>query len=120
MAFSFLLIMSFQLRAEDQCMAIIVDHLKVVEESESLLANLGEKSSFISAHEITLLQRNLTARFNSLKNLLNKYNGDQENSEANCSPYLTGEAIAIYDFTLAQESIFADNLLIMENFPKFN
>lgn len=107
-AFSILVLMSFQVKAEDQCMTVIVDHLKVVEESETLLANLGEKSSFISAHEITLLQRNLTARFNSLKNLLKRYSSEQDDSEGSCSPYLTGEAIAIYDFTLAQESIFAD------------
>lgn len=92
------------LHAADVCTETATQHLELVGRTETYLASVAENSKGISSFEITQIQKKLTARFLSLKNVLATY----ENAANNCAPTLTGSAIAIHDFTKVRTSIFAN------------
>ncbi len=104
-------------QAENICEYVVNKHIEVVTASELEIKSIRPHSNAITAYEITLLQKNLTNRYLSLKKLLAIY----ENQAEGCSPSL-GRATAIYDFSLVGNSVFADTHLrrVFKGFSKFN
>ena len=100
------LLASYSVHADDQCFDSLNSHIDILEGSESLIKELAPRAENISSYEIVQLQKNLTKRYLSLKNLISVY----ENNPA-CSPRALGKAVAIYDFTKIGENIFANKHL---------
>jgi uncharacterized protein YycO len=103
--------------AEDNCSSKLSDHLSLIEESDELILELSQRSKEITSFEITELQKNMTARYLSLKNLIAVY----ENSANHCSPKVVGKAIAIYDFSDIGLKVFSNTELrrVVKGFKKF-
>jgi hypothetical protein len=83
--------------AADRCDEAVDTHMEVINKSEFFIATIAPHSNKISSYEITLLQKNLTARYVDLKNTL-----------AVCNANLLSKAVAIYDYNLFGDSIFAN------------
>lgn len=106
----FLSLNSFAAHAEDACVDILSDHIQAINSSEELLRKLGENANEITPFQIIEMQKSMTARFLSLKNLLAATN-DTNYDFTRCTPKLLTTALAIYDFSLAGKSIFANDVL---------
>ncbi|MBY0412999.1 MAG: hypothetical protein K2Q18_02485, partial [Bdellovibrionales bacterium] len=100
--------------AADVCLTKAGDHTQYVEESNKFIASLSEHSKTITAYEITQLQKNLTERYKSLKELQATYEND-------CSPKVLATAIAIYDFSSMGDDIFKNTELrrVVKGFKKY-
>lgn len=100
------------------CEDMVVSHMEALEQSESYISSLKIKGDAITAFDITQLQKNLTARFGSLKGLLELY----KNKDLNCNPKVLAPAIAVYDLSRMGQSIFADTELrrIVLGFSKYS
>lgn len=99
------------------CQYAVNQHIELVTASEAEIKSIRPHSKAITAYEITLLQKNLTKRYNSLKKVLALY----EDKKRSCQSAL-GRATAIYDFSLVGESVFSDTHLrrVFKGFSKFN
>lgn len=103
--------------AQDVCESLLLNHLQIVEKSESMIEKLKQKQENITGFDITQLQKNLTDRFGNLKYLMGQFNY----KELDCSPKILAEAIAVYDLSKMGKSIFADKELrrIVLGFSKY-
>ncbi len=88
-------LVSSSLLAQEDCSEVLNTHIKLVDQSESLIQKMvSHKSEEITQFEISSLQKMLTARYAHLKKTMQAYS-----AENGCQPALLGEAVAIYDFT---------------------
>ncbi|MBP9680448.1 MAG: hypothetical protein KBD76_03500 [Bacteriovorax sp.] len=107
------------LQGQESCEEVLLNHIKVVDESESFIHELTHKSTYeITQYEITMLQKILTNRFAHLNKALSAFKESDEVS--GCYPSILGQAIAVYDFALLGNSVFGDIELrrIVFNFTK--
>lgn len=108
--------LTFQtLRAEDLCTEALKNHINEIDSSESFLKELRIKSTDITSYEITLFQKNMTKRYESLKKLQELY------KTQDCSPKVLATAVSIYDFSLVGNSVFSDSTLrrVFMGFAKY-
>ncbi len=102
----------------NSCLEAVANHITTIEASEVLIEELNNKKDDVSAYDITQLQKNLTERFKSLKNVMEIF----KNKELACSPKVLAQAVAVYDMSRMGKSIFAHNQFrrIVFSFSKYS
>ena len=104
--------------AEDRiCLTSLREHINVINTTDEYFIEVSEHASTVSSYEITEIQKRLTYRYLSLKNLFNIYN----NNEFNCENKILSSAVAVYDFSRVGENIFNSKSLrrVVKGFVKF-
>ncbi len=87
----------------DSCGDAVREHLSLVDSTEDYIDYMKAHAKTITGFEITQLQKKMTARFASMKNIEDLYSA----SLSACKPRALGESVLIYDFTKMSESVFA-------------
>ncbi len=104
--------------AEDSiCEENLVSHLKLIQSTDEYFQEVNNHDTAVSSFEIIEIQKRLTSRFLSLKNLFNVYNSE----DFNCSYKILPEALAVYDFARVGETLFKSKSLrrVVKGFVKF-
>ena len=111
------------IQSTESCEEVVNHHMAIVEQSEKFIFSLVQKSiSSLTAYDITMLQKILTARFLHLKKAVDMYR--DADGTPTCSPRTYGSAIAVYDFTQLGQQALKDNklrriILDFTNFPPY-
>jgi hypothetical protein len=92
---------------ESVCTSILADHVELIKTTDTYFRQIEDHAGRISSYEITQLQKKLTKRFLSLKNLFNIY----DDEVLNCPTKILPTALAIYDFSKIGETIFSSKVL---------
>lgn len=92
---------------ENLCTTTLAEHVDLISSTDTYIRQINEHSGQISSFEITQLQKKLTKRFLSLKNLFNVY----DDEVLNCPTKILPTAVAIYDFSKIGETVFSSSVL---------
>ena len=92
---------------ENACEITLREHVELISTTDSYIRNINGHANQISSFEITQLQKKLTKRFLSLKNLFAVY----EDETLNCPKKIMPTAVAIYDFSKIGDSVFRSKVL---------
>jgi hypothetical protein len=92
---------------ENVCTTTLAEHVELITTTDTYISQINEHAGQISSYEITQLQKKLTKRFLSLKNLFNVY----DDEVLNCPTKILPTAVAIYDFSKIGDTIFSSKVL---------
>lgn len=92
---------------ENVCIAALAEHVELIHTTDNYIRQIHEHAGQISSFEITQLQKKLTKRFLSLKNLFNVY----DDETLNCPTKIMPTAVAIYDFAKIGDSVFSSKVI---------
>lgn len=92
---------------EDVCANTLAEHVELITSTDTYIRQIKEHAGQISSFEITQLQKKLTKRFLSLKNLFNVY----DDEVLNCPTKILPTAVAIYDFSKIGDTVFSSKVL---------
>lgn len=92
---------------ENVCTTALAEHVELISTTDTYIRQINDHAGQISSFEITQLQKKLTKRFLSLKNLFNVY----DDETLNCPTKIMPTAVAIYDFSKIGDSVFSSKVL---------
>lgn len=92
---------------ENVCTTTLAEHVELITTTDTYIRQINEHAGQISSYEITQLQKKLTKRFLSLKNLFNVY----DDEVLNCPTKIMPTAVAIYDFSKIGDTVFSSKVL---------
>lgn len=92
---------------ENVCTNTLAEHVDLITTTDTYIRQINEHAGQISSYEITQLQKKLTKRFLSLKNLFNVY----DDEVLNCPTKILPTAVAIYDFYKIGDTVFSSKVL---------
>lgn len=99
------------------CTTTLNEHMELVQSTDAYLLEVNDHASSVSSFEITQIQKKLTQRFLSLKNLFNVF----DDEILNCANKILPSSVAIYDFSRIGTLVFESKSLrrVVKGLVKF-